>query len=251
MSLIVGDINANHTRWETNTSEDVRSEQLADEFDGADWTILSENETTRLLKNGRSTSPEICLTSNDIAHLSDLSVSTSQASDHLPILITINSELSTIDGSRRTYISVMKADWARYADACDEYLAEARETRTFEHTEKTFRKAVNKASGLFIPAGRIQHFQPTLPASAKSLADERDRKSGLNPIDAMLIDLNKQIQKTDGGRQANQMAIRVDKCNHRTGISHLWRLVKGLSGKKRSTRPSRASGSTTRPTLTP
>ena len=24
----------------------------------------------------------------------------------------------------------------------------------------------------------------------------------------------------------------VDKCDHRTGISHLWRLVKGLSGKQ-------------------
>ena len=54
---------------------------------------------------------------------------------------------------------------------------------------------MNKASGLFIPAGRIQHFQPTLPASAKSLAYDRDRKLGLNPADETLNDLNKQIQK--------------------------------------------------------
>ena len=30
MSLIVGDINAHHSRWDTNTNEDERSEQLAD-----------------------------------------------------------------------------------------------------------------------------------------------------------------------------------------------------------------------------
>ena len=101
---------------------------------------------------------------------SDWSVSTSLASDNLPI--TINSELSTIDGPRRSYINFKKADWASYAEACDKYLAGAGETRTVEQAEKTFRKAVNKASGLFIPAGRIQHFQPTLPSSAKSLADE-------------------------------------------------------------------------------
>ena len=64
--------------------------------------------------------------------------------------------------------------------------AEAGETRTVDQAEKTFRKAVNKANGLFIPAGRIQHFQPTLPESAKSLADERNRKCGLNPTDSTI-----------------------------------------------------------------
>ena len=169
MSLIVGDINAHHSRWDTNTSKDERGEQLAGEIDAADYTILNENEATWQPTYGRSTSPDICLASNDIGLLSDWSVSTSLASDHLPILITINSELSTIDGPRRTYINFKKADWACYAEACDKYLAEAGKTRTVEQAEKTFRKAVNKVSGLFIPAGRIQHFQPTLPASAKSL----------------------------------------------------------------------------------
>ena len=50
------------------------------------------------------------------------------ASDHLPILITINSLLSTLDGPRRTYINFKKADWTSYADACDENLAEAGES---------------------------------------------------------------------------------------------------------------------------
>ena len=68
MSLIVGDINAHHSRWDTNTNEDERGEQLADEID---YTILNENEATRLPTNGRSTSPDISLASNDIALLSD------------------------------------------------------------------------------------------------------------------------------------------------------------------------------------
>ena len=111
MSLIVGDINAHHTRLDTNTNEDEKGEQLADKIDAADYTILNENEATRLPTNGRSTSPDISLASNEIALLSDWSVSTSLASDHLPILITINFELPTIDGPRRTYINFMNADW--------------------------------------------------------------------------------------------------------------------------------------------
>ena len=175
ISLIVGDIDTHHSRWDANANEDERGEQLADEIDATDYTILNENEATRLPTNGRSNSPDISLASNDIALLSDCSVSTSLASDHLPILITINSELSTIDWPRRTCINFKKADWARYAEACDKYLAEAGETRTVEQTEKTFRKAANKASGIFIPAGRIQHFQQTLPASAnRSLMNDTE-----------------------------------------------------------------------------
>ena len=121
MSLIVWDINAHHSRWDMNTSVDVRGEQLADEINAADYTILNENEATRLPTNGRSTSPDIRLASNDIALLSDWSVSTSLVSYYLPILITINSELSTIDGPQRTYINFKKADKARYAEACDKY----------------------------------------------------------------------------------------------------------------------------------
>ena len=84
MWLIVGDINAHHSRWVTNTNENERGEQLADEIDAADYTILSENEATRLPTNGRSTSPDISLASNDIALLSDCSVFTSLSCDHIP-----------------------------------------------------------------------------------------------------------------------------------------------------------------------
>ena len=55
----------------------------------------------------------------------------------LPILITINSNLPTIDGPRRTYINFMKADWARYDEACDKYQAEAGETRTVEQPRRS------------------------------------------------------------------------------------------------------------------
>ena len=91
---------------------------------------------------------------------------------------------------------------------------------------------MNEASGLFIPTCRIQHFQPTLPASAKSLADERDRQRGLNPADETLNDLNKQIQKLVVEDKRTKWQSAIDKCDHRTFISHPWRLAKGLSGKK-------------------
>ena len=167
MSFIFGDINAHPSRLDTNTSEDEVGEQLADEIDAADYTILNENEATQLPTNCWSTSFDISLATDDITLLSDWSVSTSLTSDYFPMLITINSDLSTIDRPQRTYINFKKGNRACYAEACDEYLAKTGEARPVEQAEKPFWKAVNKASGLIIPAGRIRRFQPTLPASSE------------------------------------------------------------------------------------
>ena len=98
---------------------------------------------------------------------------------------------------------------------------------------------MNNASGLFILAVHIQHFQPTLPASAKSLTDERDQQGGLSPADETLIDLHKQIKKLVVEDKLTKWQSAVDKCDHRTGISHLWRLAKGLSGKKPCNSPNK------------
>ena len=132
MSVIVWDINTHHSRWDWNTNEEERGEQLADELDADDYTIINENEATRLPTNVLSTSPDISLDCNCIALLLHWSVSNSLSSDHLSILITIKTELSTNDRPRRTYINFMKGNRARFVDACDKYPAEAGETRTVE-----------------------------------------------------------------------------------------------------------------------
>ena len=89
-------------------------------------------------------------------------------------------------------------------------------------------------------------FRPTafdtsipLPASAKSLADERDRNRGLHPVEETLKDLNKQIKKLVVEDKRTKWQSAVDKCDNGTGISHLWRFVNGLSGKKPHNSPNK------------
>ena len=154
------------------------------------------------------------MVSNDIALLSDWSVTTLLASDHLPILITINYEQFTIDGLSCTCINFKQADWAVHADTSEKYLADASETRTVEQAEKTFMKAMSKARSLLIPADRIPHFKPILPASAKSLADERERIHGLNPADVTLTDITKLIKKLVMEDKRTKLQSTVDKYDH-------------------------------------
>ena len=84
-------------RTQTKTKD---ANKIVHEMDAADYTILSENEATRLPTNGRSTSPDTCLASNNMALLSDLSVSTSLKRDHLPMLLLLSTPLHQRAASR-------------------------------------------------------------------------------------------------------------------------------------------------------
>ena len=86
MSLIVGYINAHHSRLDMNTNKDERGEHLTDKIDADDYTIRNENKTTRLSTNGRSASSDISLA---ISLLSDWSVSISLASNLLPMVVVV------------------------------------------------------------------------------------------------------------------------------------------------------------------
>ena len=167
MSLIVGDINAHHSRWDTDTNEDERGKQLADKIDTADYTILNENEATRLPTNGRSNSPDISLACNCIALLSDCSVYlTGQRSFTHPH--HINSELSTIDGPRQAYINFKKADWARCEEACGKYLAEAVKKNC--RTSRKYLQESSEYSQWPLHSGRPHSTLPTNPAGISQIA---------------------------------------------------------------------------------
>ena len=56
----------------------------------------------------------------------------------------------------------------------------------------------------------------------------------LSPAEETLNDLNKQIQKLLVEDTRTKWQSAVDKCDDRTSISQLWRIVKGLGGKKKA-----------------
>ena len=205
MSLTVRDINAHHSRWDKNTNEEERGEQLADEVDAADCTILSENDATRQPTNGRSAFPDNSLASNDIALLSEWPVSNSLASDHLPILITIITD-PRLTGFGEPTLPSRKRTGHVMLNATNTWLKLAKQelsNKPRRHSGKQLIKPV--ASSFRRPHSILQ----TIPAGISQIALPRTRPKMLtkshrrNDQRSKLTDTN-----TGGRRQPNQMAIR-------------------------------------------
>ena len=89
-------------------------------------------------------------------------------------------------------------------------------------------------------SGRPHSTLPTNPAGISQIARRWTRPKTRTKSRRRNAQRSKQTDwKTDGGRNANLMAIRVSNCDHRTGISHLWRHVRVLSGKQPHNSPNK------------
>lgn len=94
-TIIAGDFNAHHPRWDSNVSKpDERGTIINETFAEQQWKILNDNEKTFIRKGVNSTIIDLTIVSKDIEHLiNDWTVNKHLIiSDHL--LITFNIDMS-------------------------------------------------------------------------------------------------------------------------------------------------------------
>ena len=114
-SIIVGDFNAHHSLWHSKLQADTRGNIIANKIDDSNQVVLNEKLDTRITKNCES-SPDISLASPSIAMNIDWHTEQALGSDHLPIILTLNSEHTPSYSTRQTFINFRKADWQSFKE---------------------------------------------------------------------------------------------------------------------------------------
>ena len=117
-SLIAGDINAHSNLWYSPTS-DHRGEVVATILQGSDHIILNQNTHTRTPSQNTQqlTSPDITSISSNLVKQTTWKTKTSLASDHLPIIININTKTNfRLAPSDKTFSNYRKAKWENFTN---------------------------------------------------------------------------------------------------------------------------------------
>ena len=121
-TLVLGDFNAHHSSWHA-TSTDTREKNLADAICNTDFNILNWDIPTRLPSNIAPSLPDVSLTSSSLIVSTSWNTITTLGSDHLPILIKLQTIVSVTPTSHRTYINLKKANWARFTHETEDELS--------------------------------------------------------------------------------------------------------------------------------
>ena len=235
-TIVVGDANAHHPLWDKKGKPDQRGEEMIELLEDGNLVLLNEPNThTRLPydKTNSPTSPDISATTEDIALQASWVTLDKKMSDHLPIIMGIETEQIPEGGkeSKKRNINLRKADWSAFQKELECIISKISPAKTVEKLERQLRDAVSTASKHTIPQGRHKENTPKLPPEARKLIACRDKDT-----DPQMIALkNKEIQRIIAEDRRGKWMEFVEE-NKSLSTGKLWKAIKSICGK--TNRPS-------------
>ena len=122
----------------------------------------------------KSTSPDITLASLNLLPYTSWHTHTTLGSDHLPIIVTLVTDLQRTPSDNRTFTNFKKADWQKFTEDTEIEFSKQQTPPDIYKGEKIFREILNKAAKNSIPSGRIKNVYPQVPTEAANKIRERD-----------------------------------------------------------------------------
>ena len=107
-SLVLGDFNVHHSVRHSGTN-DTRGNQLADSISISCFAVLNTDSPTRLPGNTDPSYQDVSLASASLITVSERHTHT-MSSDHLPIIIGLQTTVTSSPARHRAYINLKKAD---------------------------------------------------------------------------------------------------------------------------------------------
>ena len=201
-SLVLRDFNAHLSLWHSRTT-DTRGNQLADSISISSFAVLNTDSSTRLTGNADPSYPDVSLASASLITSSEWQTHTTMSSDHLPILIGLQTTATSSPARHRTYMNLKKADWTRYRQEIERKLSSRHLPTDCQIDEKLFRATLLKAASHHIPTGRRKLYTQ-VPAEILAMKEERDDLCKQDPASPRLWTMNDEITKSTSDHKRRQ-----------------------------------------------
>ena len=213
--------------------------------------VLNTDSPTRLPGNADPSSPDVSLVPASLITSSEWQTHTTMSSDHLPILIGLQTTATSSPARHRTYINLKKADWNRYRQEIERKLSSRHLPTDCQKDEKLFRATLLKASSHHIPTGRSKLYPQQVQGEILAMMEERDELRNQNPASPRLLTMKGKITKATSDHKRRQWREFAESINHRTYSTKLWWTIKVITENPSRWQRMRASPSQEDPTPHP
>ncbi|XP_039969686.1 uncharacterized protein LOC120781530 [Bactrocera tryoni] len=168
--------------------------ELAEQIDDSTFCTMNDEAPTRVMGTCNS-STDITIASGGLINSKPWRPMLTLASDHLPIIISIEKPPDFVSVDNRTYINFNKSNWVGFTEFTESTFNALPIPMDVCVGELQFRKVIAAATTRFIPAGRKAEIRPNFPAEAAVLATERGILRHADPGDPRIRDLNLEIRR--------------------------------------------------------
>ena len=114
-ALVLGDLNAHDPLWDPHVNGDLRGSQISDSIDTSNFGVLNDGSATRIPTGDASISaPDLSLASLSILPYTEWTTQKTLGSDHLPILINLETNIKFTTSDNKTFTNFKKAKWSEF-----------------------------------------------------------------------------------------------------------------------------------------
>ena len=198
---------------------------------GFNFGILNWDSPTRLPSNANPSSPYVLLASASLITSTNWQTKTNLGSDHLPMLISLQMDLTINPRPHYTIFNLKKANWDRYRKEIEDKLSKRRLPTNCQKGKKILRTIILKASAQHIPSGRHRINTEPVPGEILERMRTRDDLRCRYPTSPALQQMNDEITRTTNEHRRKTWTPFVETLDHRTDSSKLWRTIKAIDGK--------------------
>ena len=150
------------------------------------------------------------------------------SSDHLPILIGLQTTVISSPAQHRSSINLKKVDWTGYRREIERKLSSCHLPTDCQKDDKLFRATLLKAVYHHIPTGRRKLYTQQVPAEILAMMEERDDLRNHDPASPRLSTMNDEITKATSEHKSRQWIEFVESIDHRTDSTKMWWTIKGM-----------------------
>ena len=185
-AVVVTDINGHSRNWFDGDNTDHRGNTIEEVVEQSDSIVINENQPTRIPFNrgnnqAQPSAPDITIIPNKLAIHTTWKTEVKLSSDHLPIIIEINSG-STHKKEHRTFTNYNKADWEKFEEYVEEKIAEGDHASEDPHIlNSLITKVINQAANRFIPKGSIRSKSTPIPEQIRAKMALRNQLRSEDP----------------------------------------------------------------------
>lgn len=237
--IITGDFNAHNTLWGSHKT-DRRGTIITELTDKHSLTILNEKLPTHFATNGRLTSIDLTICTQNLALFTDWTVLDDlHGSDHFPLLISF--PFTQYDKTQRQIYNIKKANWTEFQRNLN---FDNIDTSSINNMERDVTQRIIHAAEKSIPISRPFKGKRKLPfwnndIKQKIIERKKTTRTYRNTLDpdmrCKITELTKEIRqmmlkaKTESWRQYTSTI------NHKANTKEIYDKIRTLSGKSKNT----------------
>ena len=198
---------------------------------GSNFGILNRDSPTRLPGNANTSSPDVSLASGSFITSTNWQTKTNLGADHLPILISLQMDVTMTTIQHRTSINRKKANWDRYSREIEDKLSKRRLPTDCQKGEKILRAIILKAASHHKPSVRYRINTDPAPTEILEKIRVRDDLRSRDSTSPALPEMNDEITRITNEHKRQKWRQFVETLDHKTDPTKMWRTIKKIDGK--------------------